>query len=137
MKTHAEIGAATLKSVMPGGRSQGFLEMGHDIALYHHEKWDGSGYPCGLSGEDIPLSARVLALADVYDALTTVRPYKQAWPHEKAIDWIRQGAGAHFDPHAVEVFLAREHEVDSIRTRLADDVAQSASPEGELLARAT
>lgn len=121
MKTHAEIGAQTLDHVIAQFGNQGFLTMGRDIAWCHHEKWDGSGYPRGISGPVIPLSARILALADVYDALTTVRPYKQAWSHEDALDWIRQRAGAHFDPEVVDTFLAHQSQADVIRRRLQDE----------------
>ena len=75
------------------------------VVKYHHEKWDGTGYPCGLRGEDIPLTARILAVADVYDALTSARPYRVAWTHEKAVSVITKDAGTHFDPAIVEAFL--------------------------------
>jgi putative two-component system response regulator len=120
MKTHAEIGAVTLDSVIQENGHQGFLEMGRDIAWCHHEKWDGTGYPRGLSGPQIPLAARILALADVYDALTTVRPYKQAWEHADAVDWIRARAGSQFDPEIVASFLTRQEEAREICERLAD-----------------
>ncbi|HUR28378.1 MAG TPA: HD domain-containing phosphohydrolase [Planctomycetota bacterium] len=120
MKRHTEIGAQTLRGVIAENRNQSFLQMSLDIAWCHHEKWDGSGYPRGLAGNDIPLSARILALADVYDALTTVRPYKQAWDHERAIEWIREGLGSHFDPTVAQAFLARAAQADFIRARLAD-----------------
>ncbi len=120
MKTHPEIGATTLESVILENRNQGFLLMGRDIAWCHHEKWDGSGYPRALAGEEIPLSARILALADVYDALTTVRPYKDAWTHEEAMAWIEDGAGAHFDPRIVQAFSEIGDCADDVRARLAD-----------------
>jgi len=120
MKTHSEIGAHTLDDVIRENKNPGFLEMGRDIAWCHHEKWDGGGYPRGISGEDIPLSARILAIADIYDALTTERPYKQAWTHEKAIDWLSGLGGNHLDPHVVTTFLKRAEEADKIRARLAD-----------------
>jgi response regulator RpfG family c-di-GMP phosphodiesterase len=122
MKRHTDIGAQTLRAVMTENKNQNFLQMSLDIAWCHHEKWDGSGYPRGLSGEAIPLCARILAMADVYDALTTVRPYKHAWEHERAIEWIRQGVGSHFDPLVGKAFLSREAEVDLIRAGLADGV---------------
>jgi response regulator RpfG family c-di-GMP phosphodiesterase len=120
MKTHAQIGANTLQGVIEGGHAPSYLRMGLDIALCHHERWDGTGYPQGLSGSDIPLSARILALSDVYDALTSVRPYKEAWPHEKALELIRENSGSHFDPDLVEAFLGKEQEVNSLRVRLRD-----------------
>ncbi|MFV0349472.1 MAG: HD-GYP domain-containing protein, partial [Halodesulfovibrio sp.] len=76
-----------------------------DIALYHHEKWDGTGYPHGKHGEEIPLSARIVALADVYDALRSNRPYKAPWTHEKATELIKAESGKHFDPVVVAAFL--------------------------------
>ena len=82
-----------------------YLRLALDIPLYHHEKWDGSGYPRGLKGEGIPLAARLFAVIDVYDALTSDRPYREAWPIERAVEHIRAGAGAHFDPQAVECFV--------------------------------
>ncbi len=121
MKTHAEIGAETLRSVIRVESAPSYLEMGLDITLCHHEKWDGSGYPAGLSGPAIPLAARILALADVYDALTTVRPYKRAWTHEEALAQIEESRGGHFDPDVVEAFLDRAEEFDEVRRRLADE----------------
>ena len=76
-----------------------------DIPYCHHEKWDGTGYPRGLSGESIPLTSRIFAIADVWDALTSNRPYRSAWPSEKVIEYIRANSGLHFDPKVVEVFL--------------------------------
>jgi putative two-component system response regulator len=83
--------------------------MGIAIARSHHEKWDGNGYPDGLSGEDIPLCARIMALADVYDALRAKRPYKDGMSHEDAREIIIAGSGTHFDPDVVEAFLEIEH----------------------------
>ncbi|MDR7563073.1 MAG: HD domain-containing phosphohydrolase, partial [Armatimonadota bacterium] len=76
-----------------------------DIPYCHHERWDGSGYPRGLAGEEIPLAARIFAAVDVYDALTSDRPYRKAWSHEQALDYLRNGAGREFDPRVVEAFL--------------------------------
>jgi HD-GYP domain-containing protein (c-di-GMP phosphodiesterase class II) len=81
-----------------------FLRPALDIPYYHHEKWDGSGYPHGLKGEEIPLAARIFALADVLDALTSDRPYRKAWTESEAIIHIRQQANKHFDPHVIDVF---------------------------------
>jgi len=86
MKQHTTIGAQTLRSVMGEHSNSSLLRMGLEIAWCHHEKWDGSGYPRAIRGDEIPLSARILSLADVYDALTTVRPYKRAWTHEQALE---------------------------------------------------
>ncbi len=128
MKTHAQIGAQTLRSVMGDGAPQPFLAMSHDIAWCHHEKWDGGGYPRGLAGEQIPLCARIVALADVYDALTSERPYKRAWSHEDALNWVINGSGSHFDPRVVDAFVRRAAQADEIRSRLADDPADPVAP---------
>lgn len=110
MKTHAQIGYDILsKSRTP------LFEMAADIALYHHEKWDGSGYPKGLAGEDIPESARIVAIADVFDALTMRRPYKDAWPIDAAIAEIKNMRGNHFDPKLCDCFLAIEEEIVAIK----------------------
>jgi HD-GYP domain-containing protein (c-di-GMP phosphodiesterase class II) len=82
-----------------------YLHPALDIPYCHHEKWDGSGYPSGLKGEQIPLAARLFAVVDVWDALCSDRPYRQGWPHEKVLNHIRSLAGTHFDPKAVELFL--------------------------------
>ncbi len=120
MKTHAEIGAATLEGVALNNTCQDFLLMGCEIARCHHERWDGEGYPAGLAGDEIPLSARILSLADVYDALTSARPYKAAWTHEEALCWIEEHSGAHFDPTVVSAFLSAADQANTIRARLAD-----------------
>ncbi len=99
MKTHPVIGSNILKK-----SSAPIFVMAAEIALGHHEKWDGSGYPSGLSGEEIPESARIVALADVFDALTMKRPYKEAWPADKAVKEILDGAGSHFDPRLADLF---------------------------------
>ena len=99
MKTHARIGYDILsKSDAP------LFRMAREIALSHHEKWDGSGYPSGLKGEEIPESARIVALADVFDALSMKRPYKEAWSLDRVLATIDQGAGSHFDPRLIEAF---------------------------------
>lgn len=108
MKTHTIIGAETLRAVDRKHPGNSFIQMGIEIAESHHEKWDGKGYPHGLSGTDIPLSARILALADVYDALTTKRCYKEEMSHETAKDIILESRGRHFDPDMVDAFLNRE-----------------------------
>jgi response regulator RpfG family c-di-GMP phosphodiesterase len=117
MKTHAELGARTLDRVIEHFETNGFLTMGRDIAGCHHEKWDGTGYPRGLKAERIPLAARIMALADVYDALTTERPYKKPWNHADAVEWIVSRAGSHFDPDAVASFAKRSTTVSSICRR--------------------
>lgn len=97
-----------------------FLEVAKEIALYHHERWDGGGYPCGLRGEAIPLAARLMALADVFDALTTPRLYKEAWPVAKASTHIREQRGTHFDPLIVDAFETELDAFISIQQQLCD-----------------
>lgn len=107
MKTHTVLGRdAILNAERWIGEAETFLTCAREIAYSHHEKWDGSGYPQALSGEDIPLSARLMAVADVYDALTSRRIYKEAISHDAATEIIRQDAGKHFDPDVVDAFLA-------------------------------
>jgi putative two-component system response regulator len=98
---------------MPTGDT--FLKTGLDIAYNHHEKWNGKGYPRGIAGTDIPLSARIVTIADVYDALTTERPYKKAFTHEQAYDIITKDSGFHFDPILVEIFVRKEKQFNAIR----------------------
>lgn len=105
MQEHSLLGGECLQQIEQRLGTSNFLKMAREIALYHHECWDGSGYPFGLKGEEIPLAARIVAIADVYDALAFKRVYKPAFPHEKCVDIIRTGAGDHFDPKLVEVFL--------------------------------
>ncbi|MFO7953606.1 MAG: response regulator, partial [Thioalkalivibrio sp.] len=112
MKTHAAIGASLLE-----GDDSDLLRMAREIALTHHEKWDGSGYPNGLAGEAIPRAGRIAALADVFDALTSERPYKAAWTVEAAVEMIRENRGRHFDPVLVDVFLDVLPAVEEIRQR--------------------
>ncbi|WP_159737845.1 HD domain-containing phosphohydrolase [Vibrio atypicus] len=100
MKTHSEIGANILSK-----SDCHVFKMAAEIALHHHEKWDGSGYPSGLSGEEIPMSARIVAVADVFDALTMERPYKKAWSVDDAVEEIKASSGSHFDPNIVECFI--------------------------------
>jgi putative two-component system response regulator len=105
MKTHTTIGAETIRKVQDGFPEYGFLDMAHDIALHHHEKWNGTGYPSGSSGEDIPLSARLVAIVDVFDALTTQRVYKPAIPIDQALEIMSADRDKHFDPVLFDVFL--------------------------------
>ena len=110
MKTHAEIGAqAIAQAEADSARPVEFLRIAQEIALCHHEKWDGSGYPNGLTGDNIPISARLMALADVFDALICARVYKPAMPIQEAYDIIVAGSGKHFDPDVVSTFI-REFE---------------------------
>jgi putative two-component system response regulator len=101
MRTHPQIGAQILdNSTSP------LIKLAHTVALYHHEKWDGTGYPFGLKGEDIPIEARIVAVADVFDALLSKRPYKEPWPIEKAVEEIQSQINRHFDPAVVEAMMA-------------------------------
>lgn len=121
MKTHPTLGSdalAAAESSLPAPSK--FLHIGREIAGGHHEKWDGSGYPKGLKGDDIPISARLMALADVYDALICKRVYKKAFSHEDAVSFIRDGRGAHFDPDVVDAFLEIQGEFDQIAKRFQD-----------------
>ncbi len=112
MKTHVEAGAHLLKD----GESE-VIQMAEAIALTHHERWDGRGYPYGLQGEDIPLVGRIVALADVFDALLQQRPYKAAWPVQKAYDEIVEQSGKHFDPAVVEAFSSLYRKLDDSPVR--------------------
>ena len=115
MRRHPEIGAEII-----GEHPSGVLQLAREIALAHHEKWDGSGYPRGLAGEAIPLSARIVAIADVFDALTTRRPYKEPWPVQDALDHITAQAGKHFDPALVALFAPLLPQLLEIRARWAE-----------------
>lgn len=117
MRKHTHFGATIL-----GEHSSALMRLASEIALTHHEKWDGSGYPNGLEGKAIPLSGRVVAVADVFDALTSVRPYKQAWPMDEAIQFIKDNSGSHFDPDIVAAFLAVLPQVEAIKTQYADEI---------------
>lgn len=110
MKTHASLGGKVVSEILEGITDDEYLKFASDIATYHHEKWDGSGYPFGKKGEEIPLSARIMAVADVFDALISERCYKKAMPFDQAVEIIRQGSGAHFDPKLVEVFLKHQED---------------------------
>jgi two-component system response regulator RpfG len=115
MRTHPRIGYDILK-----GSPSKYLSMGAIIALGHHEKFDGSGYPNGLHGDDIPLVARIVAVADVFDALVSERPYKHAWPVSEGIDYLKTQRGRHFDPRCVDAFLADPNKIEGIIKELGD-----------------
>ncbi len=121
MRTHTMIGANTLRAVAAKHPGNNFIRMGIEIAESHHEKWDGSGYPHGLKGDTIPLSARILALADVYDALTSERCYKRAFTHAESRQIILEGAGKHFDPEIVQAFLRCEQTFIEVKQQYRDD----------------
>ncbi len=115
INTHVEIGADII-----GAGDGELLRMARNIALYHHEKWDGGGYPHGLSGERIPLEARIVAVCDVFDALTSSRPYKPGWPIDKAVAFLQEQSEKHFDPDLVSVFLGIIPRIQSLRSEYPD-----------------
>ena len=121
MKSHPELGQNTiLQAESELGIDVPFLQYAKEIAYGHHEKWDGSGYPQGLSGEDIPISARLMAVADVYDALISRRVYKEGMPHEQAVQIILDGKGTHFDPHIIEAFVVLHETFKEIASTFSD-----------------
>lgn len=126
MKMHTLIGGKTLedaeKELIKGNRKESFLSMGKNIAYYHHERWDGKGYPFGLAEEKIPLSARIVSIADVYDAITNDRVYKKAIPHKEAVDIILSGQGTQFDPVIIEVFKESLDEFYQISLKFNDTI---------------
>jgi putative two-component system response regulator len=116
MESHAMIGADILSS----GKGD-LIEMAHVIALTHHEKWDGSGYPHGRVGANTPLPGRIAAIADVFDALCSARPYKKAWSYDDAVAYMREQSGLHFDPELIRIFNANLEEIIALRARYRDD----------------
>ncbi|NVK19811.1 MAG: response regulator [Methylocystaceae bacterium] len=116
METHVEIGVDII-----GEFESPMLEMARSIAATHHEKWDGSGYPDKLSGKDIPVEGRIAAICDVFDALTSERPYKEAWPLEKAVSFLEENAGSHFDPDLVQLFISIIPDVVALREQHPDE----------------
>lgn len=121
MKTHSQIGYFSLKRAKIPGRDNSFLDVGADIAYAHHEKWDGSGYPRGLSSTEIPLAGRLMAFVDVYDALTSQRVYKKAFTHEKSTHIMFQEMTGHFDPEIIRVFLKIEDWFKDVSEKYRDD----------------
>jgi putative two-component system response regulator len=126
MKTHTTLGAQTLRAAAGKSPSAHFLRVASEIAESHHEQFNGTGYPHGLKGRVIPLAGRIVALADVYDALTTKRIYKPAFTHAIARSIIEKSAGAHFDPLLVEAFFANESVFHQIQQQFQDQIAQAA-----------
>ena len=124
MKTHTIEGAR----ILAGSRSP-LVRMGEIIALTHHEKWNGEGYPAGLSGEDIPLEGRIVAVCDVYDALISERPYKRPWTHDEALDEIERCAGSHFDPKLARIFVALARDDAALRAAAAPGAAAQRQPQ--------
>lgn len=115
MRTHTTIGAEII-----GEHSSPLLKTAHTVALYHHEKWNGTGYPHGLKTENIPMEARIIAIADVFDALTSVRPYKPAWPLDKTLALLNSESGQHFDPELVKAFTQELPAILNIKDRWAE-----------------
>lgn len=112
IKTHTTEGYNIIRALMSGLEDDDYIEIAQEVALYHHEKWDGSGYPTGLSGADIPLSARLMAIVDVFDALSSKRVYKDAYSLDETFDIIEKSAGSHFDPTLVDAFLSVRSEIE-------------------------
>jgi putative two-component system response regulator len=127
MKTHSALGGDALRKASEslGGRGASFLKYAQEIAYSHHEKWDGSGYPTGLTGNAIPLSARLMAIADVYDALISKRCYKNPMTHQKALEILQQGQGQHFDPDLLQIFLDNDQLFLSVAGKYNDNILLS------------
>ncbi|WP_342132715.1 response regulator [Hydrogenophaga sp. OTU3427] len=122
MKSHTRLGRDAIQHAEDQlGLKVEFLQLAKEIAYSHQEKWDGSGYPEGIGGDDIPISARLMAVADVYDALISRRVYKEGMPHEKAVEIILQGRGSHFDPDIADAFFVLSEDFRAIATKYADD----------------
>jgi putative two-component system response regulator len=133
MKTHTRLGKEAIEHAEEQlGMQVEFLNMAKEIAYSHQEKWDGTGYPEGLAGEAIPLPARLMAVADVYDALISRRVYKEGMPHERAVSIIIEGKGSHFDPDMVDAFVAIQSELQAIAQRFADSDADLAKKKDQL-----
>jgi len=121
IQVHTDLGGDCIKQIERRLGGSNFLQMAREIAMHHHERWDGSGYPDGLFSTDIPLAARIVSIDDVYDALSVRRVYKEAYPHEECVEMIRAQAGKQFDPDLVEVFLSIECQFREIAERFADN----------------
>ena len=118
IKTHAIEGKKIIDSIIEESGDETFLQFAKLFAGYHHERWDGTGYPYGIKGKDIPLQGRIMAVSDVYDSLVSVRPYKKAFSHREAVEIMKEGRGTHFDPDLVVVFLACESEIEKASDEL-------------------
>lgn len=114
MKKHSAEGASIVEQILKGVEEESFIRIAVNIAHYHHEKWDGNGYPTGISGENIPIEARIMALADVFDALVSKRYYKEAYSYDKAFDIIESSLGSHFDPELGRVFMTCRPELENL-----------------------
>lgn len=125
MKRHPTLGRDAIRSAEIRVKSDGsFLRVASEIAFGHHERWDGKGYPQGVGGDEIPVSARLMALADVYDALISKRVYKPAMSHAAAVEIIREGRGSHFDPTVLDVFLELTDDFNDIALRFSDNITE-------------
>ena len=134
MKTHTTLGRNAIAGAERSlGKDVPFLRFAKEIAHSHQEKWDGSGYPQGLRGDEIPISARLMAVADVYDALISKRVYKPAYSHEESVDIIARGRGAHFDPDICDAFLANHERFREIALQFADSAEEEAQLPGDLV----
>ncbi|EKD26375.1 MAG: Response regulator receiver modulated metal dependent phosphohydrolase [uncultured bacterium] len=120
IKNHTIIGFECLDSAASRIKKSEFLPIAKDIAYHHHERWDGKGYPEGLKGPDCLIASRIVALTDVYDALRSVRPYKEAWPHDKTCDYIKEQRGLAFDPSIVDLFIEIEWDMDNIYNKFGN-----------------
>ena len=129
MQEHTALAGECIRQIERHLGNSNFLQMAREIALCHHEHWDGNGYPQGLAGEEIPLAARIVAIADVYDALSSKRVYKEAYAHDRCVRMIRDQAGKQLDPQLVEVFLAVQSDFNDISQRFRD-CQSDASPPG-------
>lgn len=133
MKQHTTIGYETLKMAANQLGENSFLTYAMEFALHHHEKWDGTGYPDGLKGEEIPISCRLMAIADVYDALISKRIYKPAFSHNKSVSTILEGNGTHFDPELIEIFKEINGEFKKIAIQFADSEEERLNLENNLI----
>ena len=135
MKSHTTAGSRVIESAMSLVSDSSYLQEARNLATYHHERWDGKGYPSGKAGEDIPLSARIMAVADVFDALVSKRSYKEPFSFEKAMNIIQEGAGSQFDPRIAQIFVDAEEEVLEItrthQSQLGPDTAFTQEEKGE------
>ncbi len=119
IKSHAAEGGRIIRDVMSGIEEKDYIDIAADVASCHHEKWDGTGYPLGLSGGGIPLCARIMAIADVFDALISKRCYKESMPLDEAFGIIGESAGTHFDPTLAELFLGLRNDIESYLKNMA------------------
>ena len=121
MKRHSAEGAKIVRNILLGVEEQEFVDIAENIAHYHHEKWNGQGYPCGIEGTAIPIEARIMALADVFDALVSKRCYKEAFTYDKAFSIIEDSLGSHFDPVLGRIFIDCRPALESMYSGLQDD----------------